>query len=268
MKDFENIDVICPVYNHASYIAQCLTSILAQEKVNVTIHVIDDASTDNTLEIAKKFQMNFPQQVIVYSNQSNIGNAVNSIQSNPINLKSQFWTYIEGDDFLVNAKKFISQINKLKQDTSLIGTATQTTLWNTKTDEKQIIKPDLNRWNFPDLVIKRSQFAMYVHISSIVWKSETRRNEPSVFPRSFTDSDLSKSEVLLVHLLLKESRKYLEFQDIEGSCYRYTGEGVWSKLNEDSQKALNEKLIEEIDSITPSRIKLVRKLKQFKALCL
>ena len=262
--NFDDIDVVCPVYNHANYISQCLSSILAQEKVNVTVHVIDDASTDRTLAIAQEFQRKYPKQLRIYSNQSNIGNAVRSIQSNRITLNSQFWTYIEGDDFLVNTEKFIKQINKLKKDSTLIGTATQTILWKSETDEKQIIKPDLNRWNFYDLVKKRNQFAMYVHISSIVWKSETRKNKSLVFPRSFTDNTLSKSEVMLVHLLLKDSKKFLEFQDIEGSCYRYTGQGIWSSLDESSQKLINEDLIKEIDSITPNWVRINKKLKQFR----
>jgi hypothetical protein len=59
--------------------------------------------------------------------------------------------------------------------------------------------------------------------------------------------------------MLKKSRKSIAFQDIPGSCYRYTGEGIWSSLNQFEQSELNQKLQLDIDSITPIWIKMKRK---------
>ena len=252
------IDVICPVYNHASYVEQCLKSILQQENVFVIVHVLDDASTDNTLEIVKKIQQSNPQQIKIYSNELNQGNAAKSMFKQKIMLDGQYWTYIEGDDFLINKKKFITQINLLNQDQNLIATATQCLVWNVKSDTSHIIRPDLARWNYFDLISKEKTHKMYCHISSIVWKNENRKNQQNPVPNAFFEKYKSESEVLLVHLLLKNSRKYLAFQDIEGSCYRVTGKGIWSSLDEVTQQQLNSLLQLEIESIIPFLMKIRR----------
>ena len=246
------IDVICPVFNHAEYIEECLLSILNQEGLIVIVHVVDDASNDATLEIVKVIQNKYPGQIKIYANKTRVGNAIESIALNKIRLTANYWAYIEGDDFLVNSKKFIMQISRLEEVPELIATATQCMLWKVEQNTKVILKPDLVRWNFKDLITKKNQYSMYCHISSLVWKSETRNNSEVFFPES------SESEVYLVHLLLKNSKKYIEFQDIEGSCYRYTGKGIWSSLDEDRQKIVNYQVELAIDSITPIWFKIQR----------
>jgi glycosyltransferase involved in cell wall biosynthesis len=248
------IDVLCPVFNHANYIEECLTSILIQEKVQVLIHVIDDASTDATLAIVSKIQEKYPQQVKIYSRKKRLGNAIQAIEQSQIRLHAKYWTYIEGDDFLVNKNKFISQIDVLEQFPELIATATQCIFWDVRNNLKKILKPDIERWNFHDLVMKKNEISMYSHISSIVWKSETQKSSEYFYPKS------CESEVYMVHLLLKESQKYIEFQDIEGSCYRFTGYGVWSSLDEATKQERHAELQKRIDSITPLKTRIHRLL--------
>lgn len=257
------VDVICPVYNQAPYIEECLKSILNQEEVNVVIHLIDDASTDNSAAIIRNYSQEYPGQIKVYYNKINHGNAVRSIAANKLDLNGNFWTYIESDDYLTNNRKFISQIEQLKKDDTLIATATRCILWDTKTNSKQLIKPDLSRWNFYDLVSKKNSYKMYCHISSLVWKSETHLIKHQLSPLTAIKKGESESEVFLVHRILKESKKYIGFQDIEGSCYRYTGTGIWSSLDEKSQEIMNQNLQVSIDAITPIKFKLKMKLINF-----
>ena len=49
------VSVIIPVYNTASYLPQCLDSILNQSFDSLEVICIDDGSTDNSLEILKKY---------------------------------------------------------------------------------------------------------------------------------------------------------------------------------------------------------------------
>lgn len=51
----EKVSVILPAYNVEKYIWQCLESIAQQSYDNIEIIVIDDGSSDDTYEIAKKF---------------------------------------------------------------------------------------------------------------------------------------------------------------------------------------------------------------------
>lgn len=47
-----SVDVIVPCYRYAHYLKHCVESILAQEGVDVRVLIIDDASPDNTPEVA------------------------------------------------------------------------------------------------------------------------------------------------------------------------------------------------------------------------
>ena len=50
------VSVIVPVYNVEKYLAQCVESILAQTLKDIEILLINDASTDNSLELARTYQ--------------------------------------------------------------------------------------------------------------------------------------------------------------------------------------------------------------------
>lgn len=48
----KDVQIIIPVYNGARYIGECLKSVLCQKtKYNALVTVINDGSTDNTLEV-------------------------------------------------------------------------------------------------------------------------------------------------------------------------------------------------------------------------
>ena len=49
------VSVVTPVYNDADYLTECITSVLNQTYTNWEYAIVDNASTDNTPEIAAKF---------------------------------------------------------------------------------------------------------------------------------------------------------------------------------------------------------------------
>lgn len=55
MKKLPLISIIIPVYNTSLYLTRCLNSVLNQTYKNIEIIVIDDGSTDDSLQIIKKF---------------------------------------------------------------------------------------------------------------------------------------------------------------------------------------------------------------------
>ncbi len=62
--------VIIPAYNSEAYISQAIQSALDQTEKNIEVIVIDDASTDRTLEVAKSFT---DKRVKIFVNKQNFG---------------------------------------------------------------------------------------------------------------------------------------------------------------------------------------------------
>jgi len=67
-----SLSVIVPNYNHARYLPVCLNGILAQSVTPMELIVLDDASTDNSVEVIRQFAAQSPLVRLV-QNEKNLG---------------------------------------------------------------------------------------------------------------------------------------------------------------------------------------------------
>lgn len=90
--------VLCPTYNHASYISQCIESVLSQSLSDWELLILDDGSTDGTGEMVKPY---LKDQRIRYFFQENKGAGKLAENYNFLlkNAKGSFVTILEGDDY-------------------------------------------------------------------------------------------------------------------------------------------------------------------------
>jgi len=90
-----DVSIIVTNYNYAPYLQRCLRSILNQESINHEIIVIDDCSTDNSLETLNVFK----NDVKILSTQTNSGVAAAA----NIGIKAargQFIIRVDADDYV------------------------------------------------------------------------------------------------------------------------------------------------------------------------
>lgn len=64
------VSVIVPVYNTSKYLVRCMEALVNQTLEEIEILAVNDGSTDNSLEILKKYEAQYPQKVRVLSKEN------------------------------------------------------------------------------------------------------------------------------------------------------------------------------------------------------
>lgn len=112
----KKISVIVPVYNVSDYLAECLDSIINQDYKNYEIIVVNDGSTDNSLEIAKKYEKDNLKKVKVFDKKNG---GLSSARNYGIKKSTgDYLLFVDSDDCLLPGaiKKLGDIINKEECD--------------------------------------------------------------------------------------------------------------------------------------------------------
>lgn len=104
------ISVVMSVYNGAEYIEETIDSILTQEYKEIEFIIIDDASTDNTLEKIKKYT---DKRIVLVKNKENRKLAYNLNEGIRM-AKGKYVARIDADDICM-PKRFVTQIAYLEK---------------------------------------------------------------------------------------------------------------------------------------------------------
>lgn len=112
------VSIIVPVYNQALHLTECLNSLLRIKDLSVEIICVNDGSTDNSLEIIRKFQNNDKRIKVLDKENTGYGDSMNrGIES----ANGDYIFFVESDDWLVEgalnvlyrvARKFSADIVK------------------------------------------------------------------------------------------------------------------------------------------------------------
>lgn len=94
MKD---VSIIIPVYNVQQYLSMCLDSVIAQTYKNIEIIIINDGSTDNSLDIIDQYKAIYPELIVI--NQENQG--LSSARNAGLDIATgEYVAFVDSDDFL------------------------------------------------------------------------------------------------------------------------------------------------------------------------
>lgn len=105
------VSIIMPAYNASAYIAEAIESVLDQTWTNWELIIVDDGSTDDTLQIAQQYVAK-DNRIQVY-HQSNQG--VSSARNNALQyIQGDFVQYLDSDDVL-DVEKLSSHINIIQE---------------------------------------------------------------------------------------------------------------------------------------------------------
>ena len=73
MQETSSVSIIMGIYNCADTLSQAIDSILAQTYKNWKLVLCDDGSTDQTLQVAQSYAVEYPEQFVVLQNERNMG---------------------------------------------------------------------------------------------------------------------------------------------------------------------------------------------------
>lgn len=116
------VSVVTPVYNGDKYLAECIESILSQTYKNLEYVIVNNCSTDHSLEIARKFARN-DKRIRIHNNKEffdlipNWNHAVNQIAS-----QSKYCKIVHADDWLFpECIERMVKVAELDPNISIVG---------------------------------------------------------------------------------------------------------------------------------------------------
>ena len=115
------ISIIVPVYNSEQKLKDCLDSLVEQTEKDLEIIVIDDKSTDHSLEIVESYAKNY-SNIRVYRNEQNQG--VSKTRNIGISLATgEYITFVDSDDYVnPNMYEELYEVAKRYNEPELITT--------------------------------------------------------------------------------------------------------------------------------------------------
>jgi glycosyltransferase involved in cell wall biosynthesis len=92
------VSVLVTVHNRESYLADCLTSILASSITDFEVVVVDDASTDASLTVAESFA-SADSRIKLHRNERNLGDYPNRMCAAQL-AAGKYLKYVDSDDVI------------------------------------------------------------------------------------------------------------------------------------------------------------------------
>ena len=73
----ELVSIIVPIYNVSEYLEKCIMSLVNQTYKNIEIVLVNDGSTDNSLDICKKYETEDKRVVLLNKANGGLSDARN-----------------------------------------------------------------------------------------------------------------------------------------------------------------------------------------------
>ncbi|MDM8112866.1 glycosyltransferase family 2 protein [Parasutterella secunda] len=126
------LSVISPVYNGAKYLEPFLISVLQQSFPHFELIMVDDGSTDSSIEIIKSYQKKDSRIHLIEQNRKGAGSARNFGLSQA---KGQYIIFLDSDDWF-NDDFFKTMIDRIEVDQSDIAVC-EFFIYNQQTGETE-----------------------------------------------------------------------------------------------------------------------------------
>lgn len=186
------VSVLIGSFNRELLLERCLDSVFSQSYKNIEVIVVDDASTDNTIQVLETYKRKYPDKFKYLKNKQNKGISYNSNLAYSIS-KGDYIALIGDDDEWCDKDKIRKQITVFEDDNKL---GFVSTYWNDIKDGKVIAKhKPVKSKNIYSQILKGNGIycGSSVVISRKAWESVKGFDERI---KKGTDSDLFRSIIV------------------------------------------------------------------------
>lgn len=175
--DYKNLDVFVLTYNRAEYLKIMLDSLCTQTATGFKIKVLNNCSTDNTLEVVEEVKKQYPQRDIeVITHEKNLGNPGNFKRSQE--LAENEYTAIFHDDDAIHPEYIETAMSIFKENPDLVMCSGNLQgKWNVTNSDWDILYKDYYKYQKNDgvyynLLINRPTFASNIYKTEAYKKVE------------------------------------------------------------------------------------------------
>lgn len=102
-------------YNHGAYLAQAIESVLEQDYASWELVIGDDCSSDDTLELARKYAAEHPEKIRVLETEVNLGGRRNYLRTLSA-CRGEFIAQLDGDDYWTSTDKLRVSVDFLDRE--------------------------------------------------------------------------------------------------------------------------------------------------------
>lgn len=117
MIDEKLVSIVLPIYNGVSHMSAAIESILNQTYRNWELIIVNDCSTDNTLEVAKEYQKRDPR-IYVISNEKNL-KLPGTLNVGFSKARGEYYTWTS-DDNMYKPDALAKLVKELNDDSSCL----------------------------------------------------------------------------------------------------------------------------------------------------
>lgn len=162
------ITIIVPIYNASHYLCECIESILSQSFRDFELILVNDGSTDDSLDICKKYEQSDDRIIVV--SQTNSG--VSKARNRGLDVAKGEWiTFADADDYFLDDALLTLYERAMQTGTDLV-LANALKLKNGKFSELHRLKNEV----LPNAIMSIKHFALwgYLFNADIIRKQQLR----------------------------------------------------------------------------------------------
>ena len=174
------VSINCITYNHEAYIRKALEGFLMQKtdfKFEVLIH--DDASTDQTANIIRKYEKKYPEIIKpIYQKENQYSKNISiSKHFQYPRARGKFIAMCEGDDYWIDPLKLQKQVKFLENNPDFsMSCHNAIVLWENKQKRPELFSPDILQ---SILGIKDILKGWFIPTASIIFRTEITQQLPN-----------------------------------------------------------------------------------------